>query len=355
MVPAAMPGRYGHSAPATGTSQLCHQRALAFPIKTNYSCGQRSLRRTVADEEHLKILRQGVDAWNAWRRSQLFKVQPDLSGADLSDADLSCSNFYSCICRGTNFERARLNGATFHEADLSAANLRGANLLACNLTETILVNIDLSEAITGDTVFGNTDLSTVKGLNRVEHVGGSIIDHRTLFRSENFPLAFLRGCGLSDDLIDYLPSLRGDAVQFYSCFISYSSKDEEFAERLHADLQDNGVRCWFAPHDLPIGEKILDGIDQAIRLRDKVVLILSEDAVASDWVEDEVSTAFEEERRRKETMLFPIRLDDAVMETCEAWASKLRARNIGDFTKWKDHDAYRATFERVMRDLRSTG
>ena len=309
----------------------------------------------MADEGHLKILRQGVDAWNAWRRSQLFTVQPDLSGADLRDADLGCSNFYRCICRGTNFERAKLNGATFHEADLSAANLCGANLLACNLTETRLVNTDLSGAVTGDTVFGNTDLSTVRGLNSVEHVGGSIIDHRTLFRSEDLPLEFLRGCGLSDDVIDYLPSLRGDVVQFYSCFISYSSKDEAFAERLHADLQDNGVRCWFAPHDLPIGEKILDGIDQAIRLRDKVVLILSKDAVASDWVEDEVSTAFEEERRRKETMLFPIRLDDAVMGTSEAWASKLRARNIGDFTKWQDHDAYRATFERVMRDLRATG
>jgi len=35
-------------------------------------------------------------------------------------------------------------------------------------------------------------------------------------------------------------------------FISYSSKDQAFAERLHADLQNKGVRCWFAPHDLPI-------------------------------------------------------------------------------------------------------
>ena len=38
-------------------------------------------------------------------------------------------------------------------------------------------------------------------------------------------------------------------IEFYSCFISYSSKDEEFAKRLHADLQSNGVRCWFAPEE----------------------------------------------------------------------------------------------------------
>ena len=42
-------------------------------------------------------------------------------------------------------------------------------------------------------------------------------------------------------------------IEFYSCFISYSTHDQEFAERLHADLQAKGVRCWFAPHDIKAG------------------------------------------------------------------------------------------------------
>jgi hypothetical protein len=50
-------------------------------------------------------------------------------------------------------------------------------------------------------------------------------------------------------------------------------------------------------------------------------------------------------------VLFPVRLDEAVMNTKEAWAAKLRARNIGDFRKWKDHDAYKQSFERVVRGL----
>ena len=50
-------------------------------------------------------------------------------------------------------------------------------------------------------------------------------------------------------------------------------------------------------------------------------------------------------------MLFPIRLDDTVMDTDEAWAAKLRARNIGDFRNWKDHDKYIKSLERVLRDL----
>ena len=52
-------------------------------------------------------------------------------------------------------------------------------------------------------------------------------------------------------------------------------------------------------------------------------------------------------------MLFPVRLDNAVFDTREAWAGKLRAnRNIGDFRQWKDHDAYAKTLERLLRDLR---
>ena len=51
-------------------------------------------------------------------------------------------------------------------------------------------------------------------------------------------------------------SLVGKPIEFYSCFISYSSKDQTFAERLHNDLPDKGVRCWFAPEDMTIGERI---------------------------------------------------------------------------------------------------
>jgi hypothetical protein len=171
-------------------------------------------------------------------------------------------------------------------------------------------------------------------------------------KSGSLPLQFLRGVGLPDRLIDYLPSLLNQAIQHYSCFISYSGKDDDFARRIHADLQNGGVRCWFAPHDLPIGAKTWDAIDAAIKLRDKLLLILSKNAIESGWVEDEVQKAFAEERDRKELVLFPVRIDDAVMETPEPWARKLHdQRNIGDFRRWKDHDTYKQSLGRVMRDL----
>jgi hypothetical protein len=54
------------------------------------------------------------------------------------------------------------------------------------------------------------------------------------------------------------------------------------------------------------------------------LLVLSEAAIASDWVEDEVTKGFAEERQRSVTVLLPVRIDDAVFTTNEAWALKLR-------------------------------
>jgi hypothetical protein len=257
-----------------------------------------------------------------------------------------------------NLSEANLIMATLSEANLKAADLSGANLTKTLLHETNfraanLNETDLRDARLRETQFTNVNLSSTRGLERCVHVGPSAIDYRTLQLSGRLPLVFLRGCGLPDNWIEYLPSLLNQPIQHYSCFISYSSKDQDFADRLHADLQNKGVRCWFAPHDLSIGAKTWDAIDEAIKLRDKLLLILSENSIASDWVEDEVSKAFAEERARKLNVLFPVRIDDAVTTTPEPWAVKLRdQRNIGDFRKWKEHEGYQKSLERLLRDLK---
>ena len=337
----------------------------------------------MADKEHLRRLKEGADAWNTWRRGNsqdaIDLSSAKLSGANgvnLGDADLSNANLMGASLYGANLTRANLRGASLFQANLEHANLQYADLSHADLTKTELFHANLthanlqhadlsfsnlsaaklsganlSEAHINGTIFAWLNLTGVIGLDTCRHVGRSIIDHLTLQLSGPLPLVFLRGVGLPDNLINCLPSLLKQAIQHYSCFISHSAKDHVFAERIHADLQNKGVRCWFAPHDLPIGAKILDGIDEAIRLREKVVLILSKHAIASDWVETEVTTALEEEHKRKQTMLFPIRLDNSVMTTKEAWAAQLRARDIGDFRRWKDHDDYQRSFARVLRDL----
>jgi hypothetical protein len=360
----------------------------------------------VANNQHVALLRKGVEAWNKWR-DENPNVVPDLSGenltkahlplanlteailvdanlteanlhqanlvkANLSETNLSIANLRAILQRANlyraNLGGANLNAAILYEANLTEANLNGANLTGAtlsgaNLTDAILASTNLTTANLTDAnltgarlhypIFGSTALTKVKGLDRCHHLGPSIIDFQTLKNSGPLPIAFLRGIGLPDRLIEYLPSLLNEAIQFYSCFISYSSNDEAFAARIHADLQNKGVRCWIAPHDMPTGAKIIDALDEAIRRHNKVLLILSKGAIASDWVEGEVTRALEEERARKQVVLFPVRIDDTVMQTSEGWARLLRGqRNIGDFTRWKEHDSYQSSFEKLMRDLR---
>ena len=66
--------------------------------------------------------------------------------------------------------------------------------------------------------------------------------------------------------------------------------------------------------------------DESIRVFDKVMVVLSRESIQSPWVEDEVEAALERERKDKDkrVVLFPIRLDDEVMDTNQAWAASLR-------------------------------
>jgi uncharacterized protein YjbI with pentapeptide repeats len=358
----------------------------------------------VANDEHVALLRRGTAIWNEWR-ARNSSIAPDLSGANLNDANLiradlrganlndasliradlsganlndanlirarlSFANLSGTDLRRTNLnfanlirahlKRTNLSLANLSEANLTEANLRDANLteaylMRANLTAARLKGADFANVVLVRTIFGSVDLTETKGLNRCTHRGPSVIDFQTLSRFKDLPIPFLRGCGLPDNLIEYLPSLRGEAIQFYSCFISYSTKDQVFADRLHADLQNKGVRCWFAPHHLPIGAKTWDAIDEAIRLRDKLLLILSKGSIDSEWVEDEVNKAYAEERSRKQVVLFPIRIDNTVISTAEPWAVKLRdQRNIGDFRQWKKPEAYQKSLDRLLRDLKAS-
>src|SRR5262245_45963814 len=283
----------------------------------------------MANPEHLQILQQGVEAWNRWRYYENRDIPPDLSQADLSQADLS---------------QANLSRAYFSQANLSRADLSGADLTGAYLSRGQLV----------ETIFGNTNLTAVRGLETCVHHGPSTLDHRTLAQSGPLPLTFLRGCGLPDSLIEYLPSLLGEPIQYDSLFISYASRDQAFAERLYADLQNKGVRCWYAPEDMKIGDEFRSQIDASIHVHDRLLLILSEHSIKSRWVQKEVETAFEREEKDNRLVLFPIRLDDAVMQIDVGWAADIRRqRHIGNFTQWQEHDAYQQVFDRLLRDLKA--
>jgi len=175
----------------------------------------------------------------------------------------------------------------------------------------------------------------------------------------------LRGAGVPEPFIVQMKALVGAMapIQFYSCFISYSSADQEFAERLHADLQDKGVRTWFAPHDVHAGKKLHEQIDEAIRVHDKLLLVLSPESMASEWVATEIAKARKREVREGKQMLFPLNLAPFAelrdwelfdSDTGKDSAREIREYFIPDFSNWKDHDFYRKAFDRLLRDLQAS-
>ncbi len=198
------------------------------------------------------------------------------------------------------------------------------------------------------------DLSKARELETVSHLLPSTIGIDTIYQSQGkIPEVFLRNAGVQDSFIEIIAALTKRPIEYYTCFISYSSKDELFARRLHNDLQQEGVRCWFAPEDMDIGDKIRHRIEESIRLYDKLLLILlSESAIASKWVAHEVERALNKEPQGTHHVLYPVRIDTTILTCTEPWALDIKStRHIGNFENWTDPQQYEESFKRLLRAL----
>src|SRR6266567_3210007 len=105
----------------------------------------------MANQEHLDILKQGVEVWNRWRDGHLF-IQPDLSGANLIETNLEGANLSYADLREACFWGADLGGARLWGADLRGAQfwgakLTGVDLIGANFSEVNLKGVNLGGAI----------------------------------------------------------------------------------------------------------------------------------------------------------------------------------------------------------------
>lgn len=253
----------------------------------------------MANEEHVEKLRQGTGVWNPWALQNIGKDREikvaDLSGANLTRLGLSCALLKganmalakldgtdlggaeleganlsqasleravvnSANLRSVNFTGAMLVLANFYNSDLSAANLTRAFLTSTNFHRARLCGAKLGEAYLYSTSFGETDLSSVQGLEECNHLSPCFIDLMTVEMSGGLPETFLRGCGwpdwhveaaklcqrglsngqITDITYAIANKLTSNPFTYYSCFISHSHADKPFARWLHDQLQARG-------------------------------------------------------------------------------------------------------------------
>jgi hypothetical protein len=321
----------------------------------------------MADEEHVRILKLGVEAWNKWRKEH-SGIRPDLSNVNLRDMNLRGADL-----SGSNLSRADLSGATIRAVRLNRADLSGASIFWTTFTRTDLQNADFRNAMSSGTIFAGTDLSSAQGLESVEHKGPSYLSIDTLYKSGgNIPEAFLRGCGLSDWQIEeaklHNPNLSNEEItltlykvhnlrahqelQICPLFISYSHKDSAFVDTIELNLNAEGIRFWRDTHDATAG-RLEKQIDHAIRLNPTVLLVLSAGSVKSDWVEHEVRLARKLELESGRDVLCPVALDDS-WKSCR-WPERLREQimeyNILDFSGWQDDKLLQTMFSKLLNGL----
>lgn len=153
--------------------------------------------------------------------------------------------------------------------------------------------------------------------------------------------------------MEYLPDFYNPALRIYPAFLSHSWADKEFVDKFYESLTKKGVTVWLDKKKMRPGDNIHDSIGDAIKYYDKLILVCSENALNSWWVEKELERAYEKERElqkergKKFRLVIPIRIDDSILGWKEGVAATVKSSVIGDFTKWQDN----TEFENAVKEL----
>jgi hypothetical protein len=120
------------------------------------------------NQEHMGLLMQGRDVWNAWRQANPETVPLlrsarlngyDLSGYDLHDAYLRRAHLEGARLGGCKLREANLSGAQLEDASLVKAEMAGVNLRGADMRRADLRNADLKSAILVDADLRGAKLS----------------------------------------------------------------------------------------------------------------------------------------------------------------------------------------------------
>lgn len=93
-------------------------------------------------------------------------------------------------------------------------------------------------------------------------------------------------------------------------FISHSSSDKAFVDRLASDLTSRGIPVWYDKFDIGMGESIVGEINEGIASAKYFLIVLSPAALESRWVNEELNAALLRQITEHGTFVFPLILTD---------------------------------------------
>lgn len=277
----------------------------------------------------------------------------DLTGANLSNSRLDGAIMREVTLCEASFDKTSLIGADLSGADVRGASFRDALLNGVNFTRARLTGADFSGAELAHTLLTDVDLSEVKGLDEVHHGAPSEISMSTLIASRyEITPTFLRKAGVSRGLMEDLMKGKGFSKKYQTCFLSYSSKDREFARQLYGSLSKAGVSVFWDSFDVIPGEALDGQIMEAIREHDRLLVVLSEQSMASKWVLREIEFAL----HHKIESLVPVRL--CPIEDVRRWIKTNKVLPdlaelfpVLDFSGWKSREEYDHAFSLLLKSF----
>lgn len=119
-------------------------------------------------------------------------------------------------------------------------------------------------------------------------------------------------------------------------FISYSSRDAQFVDRMAHSLSERGLRIWRDKGSIRPGDQFPEALASGLAECGTVVMVLSQSSVTSAWVAWELDRV---RRLRPGTRIIPVQIDDAACPT------ELGMTHLVDF---RDRASYEATVDHLV-------
>lgn len=221
----------------------------------------------MANQEHLDILKQGVEVWNQWRDDN-SSIQPDLSQAMLNRLDLSRYNLSGVQLWGAFLGQTKLIGANlssviatnaaFEEADMSTADMSGSNFSRSNFSRANLYHVNLRYTYLYGTTFKQVNLNEAKldeTMLSEADMSFASLDRATLVRANltrvNFSFAWLTHADLRDANLNaaYLANSNLQGANLSHAFLTGVNFTDASLHQAHLD-NANLKRSIFVGTDL---------------------------------------------------------------------------------------------------------